>query len=129
MHEGILRRLTHPVKLREAAIDGDQQGLPRLAHRDQCVPHRQFDQRLAVFEIVFMDKNTVQGNPTTLDDEARFQDPKGAQGGPIHGKADLGQLLRQMRKERGASCPCRYLLILQESMRFFELAAKTVVYL
>src|SRR5215831_18637907 len=54
------------------------------------------------------------GNPTTLDDKTCFQHPKGPQGGPVHRKMDLCELLGHMRKECGAGFPRINLVILQE---------------
>src|SRR5215471_5742608 len=77
-----------------------------------------------MFELILMDKNTVQGNPTALDDKTRFEHPKGPQGSPIHCQADLRAILRQMRKERGAGVPGRTLVLCDQPMSFFELPAK-----
>src|SRR5512138_2317857 len=77
-----------------------------------------------MFELILMDKNTVQGEPAALDDTTRFEHPKGPQGSPIHRQADLREVLRQMRKERGAGVPCRNLVIFDQPMGFFELPAK-----
>src|SRR5215471_7391110 len=78
-----------------------------------------------MFELILMDKNTVQGDPAALDDKTRFEHPKGPQGSPIHRQADLREVLRQRRKERGAGIPRRHLVIFDQSMRFFALPAKT----
>ena len=78
-----------------------------------------------MFEIILMDKNTVQGNPTALDDKTRFEHPKGPQGRPSHRQADLREVLRQRRKERGAGLPRRTLVLFDQSMSFFELPAQT----
>ena len=77
-----------------------------------------------MFQIIFVDKDTVKGNPAALDDKTRFEHPKGPQGRPIHRQADLREVLRQMRKERGAGVPRRNLVIFDQPMGFFEWPAK-----
>src|SRR5215468_409776 len=77
-----------------------------------------------MFQIIFVDKDTVKGNPASLDDKTRFERPKGAEGRPIHRHTGLWEVLGPMGKERRAGFPGRHLVILQQAMRFFELAAK-----
>src|SRR5215475_16226937 len=80
-----------------------------------------------MFELILMDKNTVQGNPAALDDKTRFEPPKGPQGSPIHRQADLREVLCQMRKERGAGVPRRPLVIVDQPMGLFELPAPALL--
>ena len=51
-----------------------------------------------MFQIIFVDKDTVKGNPSSFDDKTRFERPKGSEGRPIHRHTDLWEVLGHMGK-------------------------------